>query len=413
MSRLTRCLIAGAALTLTSLAGCALPSATATKGLTSQDIASACDVSGLLESERNRVITLADTLLDARPRTVTADRSNRSSGGPNDFYSEGDYWWPVEGDPDAPYERRDGQTNPDNFIAHRLSMMRLSDHVGVLVSAWRLTGETRYADAAVRHLRAWFVTPATRMTPALLYAQAVKGRYTGRSIGLIDTLHLVEPARGAKLLIDAGLIPEDDARAIVDWFATYATWMNTHPYGIEERDWYNNHAIAWSLQVAAFADLAGDEALLDLVRTRFRDIYLSQMMDARGAFPEEISRTKPYGYSLFVIDLMAGIATIASTPENNLWTARAEDGRSMSLGLAFILPFIADKSAWPYGRDIQYWEDWPVRHPVLIQGGIALADCAAFNLALSLPAESDVYEVRRNWPLRHPILWLDNVAPDR
>ena len=33
------------------------------------------------------------------------------------------------------------------------------------------------------------------MNPHLLYAQAIKGRFTGRSIGIIDTLHLVEVAR--------------------------------------------------------------------------------------------------------------------------------------------------------------------------------------------------------------------------
>ena len=30
------------------------------------------------------------------------------------------------------------------------------------------------------------------MNPNLLYAQAIKGRFTGRGIGIIDTIHLVE-----------------------------------------------------------------------------------------------------------------------------------------------------------------------------------------------------------------------------
>ena len=30
------------------------------------------------------------------------------------------------------------------------------------------------------------------MNPNLLYAQAISGRFTGRGIGIIDTLHLVE-----------------------------------------------------------------------------------------------------------------------------------------------------------------------------------------------------------------------------
>ncbi|QTD55855.1 alginate lyase family protein [Parasphingorhabdus cellanae] len=357
-------------------------------------------------SERPRLLEKADDMLASKPRTVTADQSERSEGGQHDFYSEGDYWWPVPGKPNAPYEQRDGQTNPNNFVAHRLSMMRLADHIGTLVSAWKLTGNAAYSDAALRHLNAWFVAPETKMVPRLLYAQAIKGRHTGRSIGLIDTLHLVEVARGAKLLIDGNAVPETEATAIRQWFGDYSTWMNTHPYGIEERDWYNNHSIAWSLQVAAFADLAGDKGLMHLVRKKYKTVYLPTMMDENGGFPKELSRTKPYGYSLFVIDLMAGIAQIASTPDDNLWEFTTPNGRSMALGINFLFPYVADKSKWPYDKDIQYWDDWPVRHPFLLLGGLAKKRCDLVELAMSLPAESEVYEVRRNWPLRHPLIWM-------
>lgn len=345
-------------------------------------------------------------MLASEPRTITADIAARSAGGQHDFYSEGDYWWPVPGNPDAPYEQRDGETNPDNFVAHRLAMIRLADHVGTLVSLWRITGEARFADAATDHLRAWFVTGETRMNPRLLYAQAIKGRHTGRSIGLIDTLHLVEVARGAKLLIEGGAMPASDDAAITGWFDEYARWMNTHPYGIAERDWHNNHSIAWSLQVAAFADLAGNQELTTLVKERFKTVYLPDMMNAEGAFPAELARTKPYGYSLFVLDLMAGIAQIASIPDDDLWSHALADGRSMERGIAFLAPYVADKQAWPYAQDIQYWQDWPVRQPFLLYGGLALERCDWFALALQQRANSEVYEVKRNWPMRYPLLWL-------
>lgn len=387
------------------LAGCATAVAPTTSAPSA--VAPSCDVGSIVASERDRLMPQAEEMLGSQPRTVTADIAERSEGGPNDFYSEGDYWWPVPGNPEAPYEQRDGQTNPDNFVAHRLSMMRLADHVGTLVSAWKLTGEQRYADAVARHLRAWFVDPATRMNPSLLYAQAIKGRHTGRSIGLIDTLHLVEVARGAKLLVDADALPAEDAAAIRGWFDTYSRWMNSHPYGIEERDWHNNHSIAWSLQVASFADLSGNQDLIDLVKERFKTVYLPVMMDERGGFPEELSRTKPYGYSLFVLDLMAGIAQIVSTPDDDLWSYELTDGRSVKRGIEFLAPYVADKSAWPFAKDIQYWDDWPVRHPFLLYGGLALDRCEWVALAMNQRAETDVYEVKRNWPIRYPILWLE------
>src|SRR5688500_18805674 len=128
-------------------------------------------------------------------RSVTAVRAERSAGGVHDFYSEGDYWWPDPANPDGPYVQRDGETNPDNFVAHRDAMRRLSVIVPALVAAHRLTGEARYASAAAAHLRAWFVDTATMMSPHLLYGQAIKGRVTGRGIGIIDTIHLVEVAQ--------------------------------------------------------------------------------------------------------------------------------------------------------------------------------------------------------------------------
>lgn len=72
------------------------------------------------------------------------------------------------------------------------------------------------------------------------------------------------------------------------------------------------------------------------------------MMNEAGGFPTELRRIKPYGYSLFVMDAMAGVAQIASTPEDNLWHFELPDGRSMKKGLEFIAPYIEDK-ALPLG----------------------------------------------------------------
>jgi len=107
------------------------------------------------------------------------------------------------------WAKRDGKTNPGNFVAHRKSMIRLSEIIGTLTSAYLVTKDEKYAEHAVRHLKAWFVDEATRMNPSLLYGQAIKGRHSGRSIGIIDTIHLVEVARGAKLL---GASPAFDAQ---------------------------------------------------------------------------------------------------------------------------------------------------------------------------------------------------------
>ena len=67
------------------------------------------------------------------------------------------------------------------------------------------------------------------MNPNLEYAQAISGLNTGRGIGIIDTLHLVEPARAATLLATAGVL--DGATEIQGWFAEYLEWMRTSEHG--------------------------------------------------------------------------------------------------------------------------------------------------------------------------------------
>src|SRR5213075_2107082 len=148
----------------------------------------------------------------------TASSSPRSAGGPHDFFSEADYWWPDPKDPNGPYIQRDGMSNPANFVEHRRALMRLSVQVPALVAAWKLTRDKRYAQHAALHLRAWFIDQRTRMNPNLQYAQAIHGRVTGRGTGIIDTIHLVEVVRALERLDDTPVWQREDGLATRRWF---------------------------------------------------------------------------------------------------------------------------------------------------------------------------------------------------
>lgn len=359
----------------------------------------------LIAIERTRVIAQADRYLSESPVTVTAVRATRSAGGVHDFYSEGDYWWPNPKDTAGPYIRRDGETNPENFVAHRDAMRRLSQIVPALTAAYVITHDERFARAAETHLRAWFADTATRMNPNLMFGQAIKGVATGRGIGIIDTIHLVEVAEAMRGLEAMGAVRDPVLGETKRWFRDYLAWMTTSKYGHDERDNGNNHSAAYALQVAEFARLVGDTAQLADMRRFFTDSLLLQMA-ANGSFPKELARTKPYGYSLFQLDVMGMLAEVLSTPDRSMWTYAAPDGRGMRAALAYMYPFIANRAAWPLPPDVMYFEAWPIRHPTLLFGGLALGDSRYVELWKRLEPEPTVDEVIRNYPIRQPILWM-------
>ena len=358
----------------------------------------------LLQAE---TLQRADAALESVPVTVTAARAQRSAGGIHDFYSEGDYWWANPQDPDGPFIRRDGETNPDNFTAHRHAMIRFSQLVGDLTSAWILTGDKKYTEAAMCHIRAWFVDQETMMNPNLLYAQAIKGIATGRGIGIIDTIHLIEVVQSLRLMEAQGIIEEKELRTIRLWFSNYLTWMSTHRYGINEMEAKNNHGTCWTMQAAAFALFTQNKEMIHFCRERYRTVLLPNQMAANGSFPLELERTKPYGYSLFNLDAMTTLCHLLTTTEENLWDYTTTDGRNIEKGIAWLFPFVKDKNSWKHQPDIMFWEEWPVAHPFLLFGSIHHYRKDYFQTWKKLEHFPTNEEVIRNLPIRHPLLWLN------
>jgi hypothetical protein len=361
----------------------------------------------LRQLDHDRVLRAADRYLKEQPITVTASHSDRSAGGLHDFFSEGDYWWPDPNNPGGPYIQRDGMTNPDNFVAHRHAMIRFAMHVASLTAAYRITGEQRYADHAIKHLRAWFVDDQMRMNPNLQYAQAIKGITTGRGIGVIDTIHLIEVARSARILERAGLLKAEELAGVKKWFADYVQWLTTSKNGQDEMKAANNHGTCFVMQLAAFASFLGDEPKLADCRKRFKEVLLPRQLAPDGSWPLELKRTKPYGYSLFNLDAMATTCHILSTKDDNLWEFTTADGRSMRQAVDYMLPYIQNKSKWPHQPDVMFWEFWPARSPALLFAGVAYREPKYLDAWKALEANPTNDEVLRNLPIREPVLWVN------
>jgi len=209
------------------------------------------------------------------------------------------------------------------------------------------------------------------MNPHLLYGQAIPGICSGRGIGIIDTLHLVEVPIAIDALRNSPALTPEIFRGLQQWFTDYLTWMCSHRYGIEEMNAHNNHSVCWYVQAAIYALFTLNTDMIDYCRNQFKKELLPNQMAINGSFPLELSRTKPYGYSIFILDNMTTLCHVLSTPEDDWWNFTLADGRGIRKGIEFLYPYLEDKSSWPYSPDVEHDDGWPTQVSCLLFAGIA------------------------------------------
>lgn len=357
---------------------------------------------------RDWVLERAQEALKAPVLHITDVQCTRSEGGIHDYYSNGDYWWPDPDTPDGlPYVHRDGRTNPDNFNGHRIIMRQMRTNVVYLTCGYLLTGEAGYAQRAARHLQEFFLDDETYMAPHLSYAQALPGICPGRGIGIIDTLHLVDLVFAADHL--RPVLEESLYQGLKRWFARYLGWMLTDQNGIEEMNKDNNHGVCFFVQAAAFALFTDNEKIAEFCRNNYKQGLLEQMAPD-GSFKRELGRTKPYNYSIFVVDNMVSLCHLLSTPDDNLWEYETADGKGIQKALDFIIPYIVDKKSWPYPPDVMHFDAFPARAGFMLLAGCTLGLTRLLDLYERLEPESTDEEARRNIAARQPLLWMTDAA---
>lgn len=360
-----------------------------------------------------RIIDDADVRMDSMPATITAFTTRRSKGGKNDYYSEGTYWWPDPDNPDGPYIRKDGHYNPENFELHKVAKGKMTTNVATLTAAFKITGDKKYAQKAVEHLKVWFVDEETKMNPNLLFSQAIKGRNTGRYIGIIDGIQFIEVARSIEVLKSLDGIDAMTYTQLIQWYSDFNTWLTTSEFGTAERDHGNNHSAWWVAQVGAYSHLLNDNATMAFCRKFYKEDILPEQMDSLGRFTDELTRTKPYLYTLFNLEAFSSICRSLSKPNDNLWLYESPDKRSMSVALRFMVPYIEDKSSWPYPPDVEHFEDMPLRGAALLFGGFAYQNETYIDLWRSLDPNLEPNKNKRDFVIHQPILWLTQEEMDQ
>ncbi|KFC81603.1 alginate lyase family protein [Buttiauxella agrestis] len=306
-----------------------------------------------LQLALGRLVSEADKLRGQPPESVVHKKLRPVSGDPHDYYSLGTYWWPNPRRPNGlPYIRRDGHTNPQcqNNDTDTTRIIRMCERSLTLGLAWYFTGHRKYALAAAEQIKCWFLDEQTRMNPHLNYGQAIPGIVSGRGTGLIDTRLLWMVIDTIGLISDAGVLDTDDIIGLHQWFRDFNHWMFFSDVGHSEYVWHNNHGTWYDAQRAVNALFYGDKGLVARIIQQGITQRMAAQIDQEGKQTMELERPVPFHYSLFNLEAHLLLNRYAEHVEFDRWNA-VQDGRSVKLGIDYLMPFIADPDLWPY-RDL-------------------------------------------------------------
>jgi len=350
--------------------------------------------------DHDRILADAAAALATPVAPITTLPAPHTPGTPHDFYSEPD----------------DSAAAP--FTAHRDALFTLGTTVAALTAASVISPDPKYPARAAEQLRAWFLTPATRMNPTLQLAHREANAPTGRPEGVLDGLPLAEIARSLRFLASSAALTPEDLAALRKWFAEYAAWLNGSRTAGLARDMRDHHASAWLLQAAACADanvtgLTSDDAALNLLRHRFRTVTLRAQIVALGYFPREVATPNPFRNSLLNLDLLTAACELLTTRFDNPWEFELQDGPGLRNAIAWHFPFMLSPAKWPYPADSAYFKQLPGRRVSLLLAGRAYSRPEYTDLWRSLtpPPATAPPELLRSFPVSQPLLWFTKPKP--
>nr|WP_282570988.1 alginate lyase family protein [Sphingopyxis sp. MSC1_008] len=282
-------------------------------------------------------------------------RSIPVSGDRHDYVSLARYWWPNPANPKGAYVRRDGDTNPDveSNRFDRSALSRMAREADTLALAYYYSGERKYAEGAARVIRTWFLDPTTAMNPNMNFAQAVPGVSNGRAEGVLDGASFIGVIDAAGLIGPSDALTPAETAALERWFSRYLDWMLNSPNGKAEGKASNNHGLWYDAQAARFALFARRPDIARRIVAAFPKARIAQQIDASGALPKELTRTRSFHYSLYALGAAYTVADSAACLGIDLYRAD-EKGRSLRKATNYVAAWRGRAADWPYKE-----QGWP------------------------------------------------------
>ncbi|MCX6950893.1 MAG: alginate lyase family protein [Verrucomicrobia bacterium] len=268
------------------------------------------------------------------------------SGDPHDYMSLPPYAWPDPKKPDGlPWITRDGEVNPEFYKYDSNALEILCTAVPRLAAHSHATGSDAHARQAGRFLRTWFLDDATRMNPHLRFAQRLPGRDRPQS-GIIDTTSLVFLLDAVTRLEFSHEWTPGHLAGLKAWFSAYLDWLLSA--GGSEQAAANNHGTWFDAQVVSFAVFCGRPEVARRQIEAHTTKRIATQIEPDGRQPHELARTLALTYCTYNLLAFACIARLAPSLNFDLWAFTTPDGRNLTQGLRWLLPYYSGEQAWPH-----------------------------------------------------------------
>lgn len=314
--------------------------------------------SGLRTGERTQVIRLADKALAMTAVAVT-DKVTTISGNRHNYESLATYYWPDTLHTGR-YVPRDGYPNPEVQQYDYPRLRTMSQNVKYLVQAYYITGEERYARAAIRQLTVWFMNRLTRMNPNFDYSQIIKGQNDnhGQPFGMIDTCNFHDVLDAVRLLHHQNRLSARQMKKITAWMATFAAWMQQSEYGKAARTYKNNIGVNYDSTLYDLCLFTGDKKTRESLFSSFIDHRIKGKIGADGRQPEELKRTNAFSYSVYNLEQLTSFFLLARADGQDVSILRSHLLRAAN----YLQSFVGHHETFPY----QQASDWKY-HEWLLQ----------------------------------------------
>ena len=302
---------------------------------------------GKFEKEINDLKLLADKAVEESPYTITKYSAPKTDGASvNDYYSDSPYWWPVDGDPTAPFLRRDGERNPDTFMDHKDEVAKFYKGIMSMAFYSYFTNNSDYGKKANELLKVFFVDEATKMNPNLKYSQLIRNRTKRRGVGIIDGRRFAALTEAIILLKQNDQLDKKVFEGIKSWYSDLLIWLTTSYYGLDEKQRGNNHGTWWSAQVALSSNLLQNYDQIKLLDEHSKHYLLDNQIDKNARQPLEEARTKSLSYSTFNVTAHSYLNSIFIKNKIDNWNYINKNGATLINVVDYLIPFVVNPSDW-------------------------------------------------------------------